>query len=134
MTLLTSSSPSRNTMPSEYQSTVSSTPVIHAFFDVYLGQNHLTYVKYPCDPADLVAYFFLHITPRDLDDLPIHRQRWDFDNRDFDFYESSGVRFEGKCLVTVPLPNYDIRRMSTGQYTDEGRRWEADVSFDEWPK
>lgn len=119
---------------SEYQSTVSSPPVIHAFFDVYLDQNHLTYVKYPCDPVDLAAYFFLHITPRDLDDLPIHRQRWNFDNRNFDFYESSGVRFEEKCLVTVPLPYYDIRRIITGQHTDEGRRWEADVSFDEWPK
>lgn len=118
---------------SEYQSTVSSPPVIHAFFDVYLDQNHLIYVKYPCDPVDSVAYFFLHITPRDLDDLPIHRQWWNFDNRDFDFYESSGVRFDDKCIVTIPLPYYDIRRISTGQYTDEDRLWEADVSFDEWP-
>lgn len=118
---------------SEYQSTVSSTPVIRALFDVYLDRNHLTYIKYPCDPADLAAYFYLHIFPRDFDDLPIHRQRWNFDRRDFDFYESSGVRFDDKCIVTVPLPYYDIRRISTGQSTDEGRLWEADVSFDEWP-
>lgn len=80
---------------------------------------------------DLSAHFYLHIFPRDFDDLPVQRQRWDFDNRDFDFYESSGVRFDDKCIVTVPLPYYDIRHIGTGQYTDDGRLWEAEVSFDE---
>ena len=80
---------------------------------------------------DLSAHFYLHIFPYDFDDLPVQRQRWDFDNRDFDFYESSGVRFDDKCIVTVPLPYYDIRHISTGQYTDDGRLWEAEVSFDE---
>ena len=114
-----------------YQSTIDSTPIIRSSFDVYLDQNYLTYVKHPCVPLDVAAHFYLHIFLRDFDDLPVQRQRWNFDNRDFDFYESSGVHFDDKCIVTVSLPYSDIRHISTGQYTDEGRLWEAGVSFGE---
>ena len=114
-----------------YQSTIDSTPIIRSSFDIYIDRNHLTYVKHPCVPLDVAAHFYLHIFLRDSDDLPVQRHRWNFDNRDFDFYESSGVHFNDKCIVTVPLPYSDIRHISTGQYTDEGRLWEADVSFDE---
>ena len=73
--------------------------------------------------------FFLHLIPADVADLPGHRQQYGFDNLDFDF-EQHGERFEGKCLAIVPLPEYGISGIRTGQYVqvDGGfdNVWEAE--------
>ncbi len=114
----------------EYLSIVQTPPDIRSSFNIYLHYDSLTYVKAPCTPGDATAPFFLHITPRNLDDLPMWRLRWSFDNRGFDFYKSDGIRFDGKCLVTVPLPRYDMTHLSTGQYNEEGRLWEATLRLD----
>ena len=109
----------------EYLSIVQTPPVIRSSFNIHLHDDSLTYVKASCTPVDVTAPFFLHVTPRSPGDLPVSRQRWSFDNRDFDFYKSDGIRFDGKCLVTVPLPRYDMTDLSTGQYNKEGKLWEA---------
>ena len=75
----------------------------------------LIFVKDPCARADTEATFFLHLVPADEDDLPEERKQYGFDNLDFDF-DQHGERFEGKCLATVPLPEYGISEIRTGQY------------------
>lgn len=41
-----------------------------------------------------------------------------------------GVLFDGKCAAVLPLPDYAIERLRTGQFTKEGREtWEAAVAF-----
>ena len=114
----------------EYLSISQTPPVIRAFFDIRFHADSLTYFRDPCTPMEVTAPFFLHIAPRSPDDLPISRLRWGFDNRDFDFYKSDGIRFDGKCLVTVPLPRYDMTHLSTGQFNKEGRLWEAALRLD----
>ncbi len=115
-----------------YQSIVSGDigePTARSTFDIYLAENLLSYAKQPCAPADTEARFFLHIIPADMDDLPTDRKQYEFDNLDFDF-GNSGIMFDGKCIVTVPLPEYAITHIRTGQYTpDEGQLWKAEFPF-----
>ena len=87
-----------------------------AAFDVYLTENELTYVKEPCAPADTELPFFLHLIPADANDLPAARKQYGFDNLDFHFDRDNGRRFGGKCLVSRPLPDYQITSIRTGQF------------------
>ena len=107
-------------------------PVIRSDFDVYLSENTLGYVKDPCAPADTKAMFFLHLYPVDVNDLPDHRRGHGFDNLDFNFYKR-GVIFDGKCMVRIPLPEYDIARIGAGQYVRVGggfnHLWKAEFPF-----
>ena len=90
-------------------------PVLRAHFDLYLRENDITYIKYPCSLTDTQAKFFLHIIPHDVQDLPDKRKPYGFDNLDFRFFDN-GVRFNGKCIVSVDRPEYDIRHIKTGQF------------------
>ena len=100
---------------SAYESLVSGEPVIRSNFDVYLNENRLVYIKDPCARADTEAMFFLHLYPVDVNDLPDHRKQYGFDNLDFDF-DGRGVIFDGRCMVAMALPEYDMTRIRTGQY------------------
>ena len=116
-----------------YQSIVAGQAVLRAHFDIYLNDNTLHYVRDTCSPADVQARFFLHIMPHDTNDLPQHRQQYGFDNLGFAFYEHV-VRFDGKCLASVPLPDYSIARINTGQWIrGEGKLWEGEFPFHEDP-
>ena len=115
----------------EYESGMSASPVLRSNFDVYRRKNSITYVKNPCSQPDIQAIFFLHIYPRDVQDLPDDRKQHGFDNLDFSFYEHV-VRFDGKCMATVGLPAYSIERMVTGQFVPgQGKLWEDEFSVDE---
>ena len=117
----------------QYESIVSGEmPVLRAHFDVYLRENDITYVKNPCSLSDIQAKFFLHIVPTNSHDLPDDRKPHDFDNLDFHFY-INGVRFNGKCIVSVDRPAYDIRLITTGQFiSDQGHRvWGGEFRVDE---
>ena len=100
---------------SDYETLVSGEPVIRSDFDVYLSENTLTYVKEPCVRADTEATFFLALFPADVNDLPDHRKQYGFDNLDFDF-DGRGMVLDGRCMARIPLPEYDITRIGTGQY------------------
>ena len=111
-----------------------SQPSIRSDFDVYLVENRLVYVKEQCGPDDVDSKFFVHLDPVDADDLPEHRQQHGFDNLDFSF-DRHGARFGGMCLAVVPLPEYAITAIRTGQYirTDGGfhHPWEGEIRLDE---
>ena len=109
-------------------------PALSAEFDVYLVENRLIYAKEPCAPADLEAWFFLALYPVDVADLPGPSQQYGFDNRDFTF-DRQGDRFGDFCWAVVPLPEYAISRISTGQYVPvEGgykHFWEGEFLWQE---
>ncbi len=111
-----------------------SQPAIRSDFDVHLTENRLIYTKARCAEDDTAPAFFLHITPVDADDLPAHRKRHRFDNLDFRF-ERHGVEFDDTCVATVPLPNYDIAAIRTGQFVqvDGGFQhlWEGEIRLTE---
>ena len=114
-----------------YETAKGSDPDARAAFDLYLDRQArtLTYVREPCAPSDVERKFFLHIAPERVADLPEDRRESGFDNLDFAYY-TRGVLFDGKCAAVLPLPDYAIERMRTGQFTgEEGEIWEAAVAF-----
>ena len=114
---------------SAYQSIVSRKPVARSEFDLYVDGSTLHYVKEPCADEDTAARFFLHVVPADLDHLPNNRKQYGFDNLDFDFSDR-GLLFDGKCLVSVDLPQYGIARITTGQFNGNSRIWEVEIAPD----
>ena len=103
-------------------------PDTPAVFNLYRPGNRLIYLKESCTAADTAAGFFLHIIPQDVADLPAERQTAGFANRDFAF-AAWGGSFDGKCLAAVPLPEYPIKTIRTGQHSPEqGELWAAELT------
>ena len=121
---------------SDYETLVAGEPVMRSDFDIYLSEDTLTYVKEPCAPADTEATFLLHLHPVDANALPDRRRQYGFDKLDFDFDER-GVIFDGRCMARIPLPEYAITRIVTGQYVVQRvlggfkHFWEAEIHLDE---
>ena len=60
-------------------------------------------------------------------DLNVLREPWrtyGFANRDFSF-DRYGMYYDRKCLISVPLPEYEITGISTGQYAGDNRIWQV---------
>ena len=90
-------------------------------FRIYRSAGLLYYAKDECAAADIEDNFFLHIYPEQIDDLPTERQQYGFENRDFQFSAHQERRNE-LCLTYVPLPEYPIALIRTGQYRPDGPR------------
>ena len=114
-----------------YEALAAGAPAVEAAFDIHLGAGALDFVKAPCSAADTAARFVVHIVPAATSDLPWRRQRYRFDNYDFDFGER-GLVFDGKCLATLRLPDYDIRLVRAGQRADAEQRflWQVELRPD----
>ena len=104
-----------------YRSVISTEPVERNEFDVYLIDDTLYYVKEPCRREDTQARFALHVFPEDINDLPEDRRQYRFDNLDFHFTDR-GLLFEGRCVASVDLPQYDSAGFRTGQAGANGAR------------
>ncbi len=112
-----------------HQAIISRQPIISSNFNVYLNQSALTYIKDQCAPEDTAEKFFLHIYPQDKNILSGYRARYGYENHDFTFQEQSGLLFDGKCMVDILLPQYNIARITTGQFSNnEGRVWRESTS------
>ncbi len=111
-----------------FVTTTLGSPLIASDWNVYLKDGRrLIYTSEECANTD--AWIFLHIDPRDADDLPEHRQQYGFDHLDFRFADFAR-RSDDRCVATRELPEYDIAAIRTGQYTDDGRLWEGEYRFD----
>lgn len=104
-------------------------PDARAVYDVSIADRALIYLKEPCVYSDVEHQFYLHIYPERADDLPAWRRASGYDNLDFPFW-LRGVRFDGKCAAQVPLPEYPIAGIRTGQFSrDSGELWDAAFPF-----
>ena len=115
-----------------YQATVSSgEPAARSGgFDLYLDgdRDTLSYLKAPCGEEDTRGRFFLSIHPADVSDLPAERRELGHESLNFDFAPPAGVVFDGKCMATRQLPDYDIARIETGQWVlGGGELWDAEI-------
>ena len=88
--------------------------IIDSNFKVYLNEHALTYVRQPCKPADTQGQFLLNIIPADINRLPDEYKQLGFERRGFTF-DQYGVLSDGKCIATVPLPDYAIAEIFTRQ-------------------
>jgi len=98
-------------------------------YDIRRDGRLLTYVRDGCPPGDVTAVgarFFLHVAPRDPDDLPRWRRKrgLEFDNLDAAL-RGGAARIDGNCVAVAVLPDYPIAGIRTGQFTDDGVLWEV---------
>ena len=119
---------------SVYKSVVSGHPVARSDWNVHLYTNGLTYTKAPCSADDTEKRFFLHVFPQHQDVLMSDRRSRGFDDLSFDFYER-GELFNGKCMVSADLPEYNIESIRTGQFTkgidsEDAQAWSAYYNFE----
>ena len=103
-------------------------PLARSFFDVHRHGDALVYVRDGCTDEDAGTTFFLHVVPVDARDLPDDRWRYGFDNRDFRLWERGG-RDGDRCIAVVPLPDYPIATIRTGQYDATGALWTAEFAL-----
>ena len=104
-------------------------PAVTSVYDLYFVDGSVTYVKEQCDLSDIGLRFFLHVFPDDVSDLPERRRSNGYDNLDFDF-RLYGETVDKNCVARVPLPEYPIASVRTGQFNENGELWEAKHSFD----
>ena len=98
-------------------------PDTRSDFDLYIQDNQLIYFRETCAAADTAANFFLHIIPEDTSDLPADRRDAGFAHAAFAFARQGG-HFDGKCLAAIPLPDYPIKEIRTGQHIPgQGDLW-----------
>lgn len=107
------------------QAIASGSPIIRAQFDVYLADDNLVYIRKPCDTSDINDDFFVHIIPVDIENLPEDRRPYGFENLDFALFDR-GFRDGQRCAAVIELPDYDISRIRTGQFTDQGETWRSE--------
>ena len=95
-------------------------------FDVFIdregGRHRLLYAKADCAPSEYETPLTLHLYPENLADLPFYLWNGGLDNRDFSLWAYGG-RPGGDCMAIVPLPDYPIAEIRTGQ----ANRWEVNL-------
>ncbi len=117
-----------------YRQVVSGEPVARSHFDVYLGDGTLIHVREPCVREDVPRRVFVEVTPKDPKDprkggVPRRRRGYGdgFEKLGFALREI-GVLFEGKCMTILPLPDYPVSGIRTGQEERGGRvLWEVEI-------
>ena len=100
-------------------------------WEVFEDGGQIIYAKADCAPVDHEAWFFLHLTPANPGDLPGGRRKYGYDNLDFQF-DWRGLEVGDECIAVVPLPDYPITAVATGQYTDAGRLWETTLPISDF--
>ncbi len=103
-------------------------PAARAEFDLHIHDRQLIYTQSPCDSLAKDIRFSLHLFPVHLGDLPVPERRHGFANRDFTF-GVRGVQLEDDCLAVVPLPDYPLSEIETGQ----GEIWRVRFPVDNTP-
>ena len=103
-------------------------PAARAEFDLHIHDRQLIYTQVPCDSLAKDIRFSLHLFPVHLGDLPVPERRHGFANRDFTF-GVRGVQLDNWCLIIVPLPDYPLAEIETGQ----GDIWRVRFPVDNTP-
>ena len=103
-------------------------PTAISDWNVHIYDDGVTYVKEPCVMEDVETPFFLHVVPEAKSDLPAERQSIGFDKLDF-YFGLRGAMFDGLCMVSADLPEYDIASINTGQFSDGVQTWRVGYNF-----
>ena len=91
-----------------YDATTGREPDVAAAFDVHQLDGAVALVMEPCAPAFIEQMgATLRVTPVDPGDLPSWREGKREEPRSFGFSDY-GAFFDGKCVASLPLPDYPI--------------------------
>lgn len=120
--------PGKNPYAAIHAAAVSGEPIARSEYDIYLNRadRSLIYVKEPCSASVSRDEFFLLIFPQSEESLTGQEREFGRSNVPFLFHHF-GAAFDGKCVVEIELPSYDIAAIRTGQArtVDGDPRWEA---------
>ena len=105
-----------------------------SFYDVYLADGELVYVRENCDPLETEHSFFLRIYPQRVSDLREDRRERGFEHIQFGFLRRGAFVGEA-CVALFPLPDYPIEGFRTGQRIGggNGNLWRASFSANPEP-
>ena len=98
-------------------------------FDIYADGDNLLYIKELCADTDAQGTFALRAIPAAPDSA--NAREW----TRFNFHRY-GARFDGKCLISAPLPDYEIATLETAQWADAAAQiplWSAAFSMRQSP-
>ena len=109
-----------------YASVMTDTPTVMSDWSVHLYDDGVTYIRDRCTAENIEKHFFLHVIPKDVQDLLEVRRDNGFESITFHI-PFRGAMFDGKCLASIDLPRYEIARIRTGQFV---RR---DIDSEDWP-
>ena len=88
-------------------------PDARSEFEVRLAGRTLTWTRDDCAEHDVRPALFVHAVPLDASDPPPDRARG-FEDREY-FLEYRGLRFGGRCIARIELPDYPLAGLRTGQ-------------------
>ena len=116
-----------------YDSVVAFPPTEKSDWNIHLYSDGVTYIRDRCTAKDVENHFFLHVMPKDVQGLPEDRREIGFQSTTFHI-SSRGAMFDGKCLASMDLPEYEIDRIHTGQFvrgfdSEEGIVWSVRYNF-----
>ena len=110
-----------------YRSTLAGEPAARSRYDVHIDGSRLIYVRESCGREHVKEAFFVDFFPADARLLPDSRRTEGF-VREEHYFAEIGVRFDGRCMAVVSLPEYRLSRLSTGQWSRKrGQVWAAEV-------
>ena len=93
------------------------TPAARSVFDLYADDNSLTYAKQPCYERDTQGRFLLTAFPSDPANLTEGARESGLDHNSLNFdFRDRGALLDGACVAVVPLPEYPIDAIETGQW------------------
>ena len=120
--------PDENPLIGAYERAATSEPVAQGEWSLYLNRAEpaLVYAQDPSERTDENDHFYLFVYPDSPDDLREWERETGRADLSFDLYEH-GAAFDGKRVAAVPLPNYEIAGIRTGQIGDAP--WEAVFPF-----
>ena len=104
-------------------------PVIRSDFDVYRNRKLLIYTKASCTGKDVEPLLFLNVWPRHASDLPDHRKRRGFDSIVYADARIHTLWMGERCALLRTLPEYEIKRVVTGQLRRGHPIWRGEFSF-----
>ena len=100
------------------------------FYDIYLADGELAYLRESCDPLETEQPFHLNVYPERIGDLPEEQQERGFERLHFEFL-SNGAFADGGCAAFFPLPDYPVVAVQTGQHDGKGGNlWLAEFLID----
>lgn len=88
-------------------------PTADSDYDLYMIHGKLVYFKSPCSEQDIVHPFYLHVHPRDASILQPNQMYVEM------YFPFDGIVKNGQCLAVQDLPNFDIKQINTGQFSNE---------------
>lgn len=108
----------------------------HKNFRIYIYNNEIYYLNQDATNQEQKDIIFLHLFPKKVQDLPVERRIYGFENLDLSKsnYDSFNVPFwvstNQVFVAHKKLPEYEIKKINTGQINKSSRVWSTSIELE----